>query len=87
MRSQYNETLKTIIHIHLLQARETRELTQAAMAELLMMDVRSYVELDHEKSLCGTLTLVLFLIYCCLDPVAVLQEIRVSFDGLRDSFA
>ena len=51
------------------------------MAECLMMDERSYIELDHGKSCCSALTLALFLIYCCEDPLIFLHELRSIFEN------
>ncbi|MBQ8603565.1 MAG: hypothetical protein IJ410_01800 [Oscillospiraceae bacterium] len=51
------------------------------MAEILMMDVRSYVELDHGCSSCSALTLCLFLIYCCEEPYSFLDELKNSIEG------
>ena len=64
-------------------------LTQAQMAELLQMDVRSYVELDHGKSMCSTLSFVLFLLYCCSDTevLVLFQAIRMAFDELCNNVA
>lgn len=56
------------------------EYTQSQMASLLIMDERSYVDLDHGKSCCSALTLALFLIYCCNDPVSFLNGLREAFE-------
>ena len=53
------------------------------MAEELLIDVRSYADIDRGVSLCGTLTLVLFLVYSCKEPTALLSEIRTAFDEVR----
>jgi len=72
--------LKRYFCHQLVQTRTALGLTQFAMAERLMMDERSYIELDHGNSGCSALTLVLFLIYCCNDPLQFLQELRSIFE-------
>ena len=58
--------------------------TQAQMATVLFMDDRSYVELDHGHSCCSALTLALYLIYCCNDPIAFLDSLRKVFEADED---
>ena len=50
------------------------------MADLLMMDLRSYVELDHGNNSCSALTFALFLIYCCAEPVTFLNILKIEFE-------
>lgn len=73
--------LKRYFCHQLVQTRTTLGLTQFAMAERLMMDERSYIELDHGNSGCSALTLALFLIYCCEDPLGFLHELRSIFEN------
>ena len=61
--------------------------TQSQMADLLVMDDRSYAELDHGNSCCSALTLVLYLIYCCDDPLAFLDTLRKVLEDLEDDAA
>ena len=77
MRALYRNALKRVLHDEIIKTRDAMGLTQSQMAELLMMDVRSYVEIDHGNSTFGTLSLVLFLLHCCNDPMALLR--RISF--------
>ena len=46
----------------LTDARKQSHLTQARFSEKLMMDTRSYADLEHGKSLCCTLTFIIYLI-------------------------
>lgn len=66
MRKTYHKILKSCFHSSLVRTRAALELTQSQMAEKLAMDDRSYINLDHGKNCCSALTLVLFLIYCCV---------------------
>lgn len=81
MRKQCEQILKNLFHETLVCTRYKMNLTQNAMAEILMMDVRSYVELDHGCSSCSALTLCLFLIYCCEEPYSFLDELKNSIEG------
>ena len=87
MREAYLAALKSVLHVQLMQSRGALGLTQTQMADILMMDVRSYIDLDHGKSMCGTLSFVLFLLYCCQDRDALLQSIQTAFDKVHDDVA
>ena len=76
----YRNILKSHFHVHLVQIRTTNGLTQSEMAEKLSMDDRSYIDLDHGKTGCSALTLALFLIYICTDPLGFLEELRDAFE-------
>lgn len=80
MREYYNKIFKQYFYEQLIAARSKRNLTQAKMAEQLVMDERSYVNLDHGKSGCSALTLALFLIYFCDSPTEYLKELREAFE-------
>ena len=81
MRKQYNIILRRFFYEQLIHSRHERALTQAQMAGILSMDERSYVYLDHGKNSCSSLTLVLYLIYVCNDPLVFLESLRVAFEG------
>ena len=80
MRALYRNALKRVLHDEIIKTRDAMGLTQSQMAELLMMDVRSYVEIDHGNSTFGTLSLVLFLLRCCNDPMALLRGISLALE-------
>ena len=50
------------------------------MAGRLLMASRAYIELEQTKNCCSALTLVLYLMYTCNDPVAFLNELRQAFE-------
>ena len=58
------------------KARKSENLTQAKFSEKLMMDVRSYASLKHGKSLCCTLTFVIYLCFLCKDVEALVRDLR-----------
>ncbi len=87
MRNLYNKQLKTICHKRIISAKVENSLTQAQMAEYLVMDIRSYADIDSGKSACGLLTFVLYLMYLCPDIEELINEIRVSFESIKNNVA
>ena len=83
-RKILNDKLKAAFRSSLTDYRNKTGLTQKAMAELLEMDTRSYIELDHGKNNCSSLTLTLFLIYMCKTPnerEAFIMELKKEFEN------
>lgn len=80
MRKQYEEILKMVLNRHLLRRRTEMELSQEEMAHRLLMGCQTYIDLDHGKSGCSALTLVLFLLYICEEPIVFLEELRHAFE-------
>lgn len=69
----------------LAMTRKSEKLTQAKFSENLMMDTRSYVSLEHGKSLCCTLTFIIYLCFFCKDVDALLQDLReIILDAQKD---
>ena len=87
MRKHYSTILKTFFYRNLIQTRLAQNMTQEQMAEALIMDVRSYINLDHGKSSCSALTLSLYLIYYCSDVDSFLQELKEAFENATNEIA
>ena len=87
MRKQCEQILKNLFHETLVNTRYQVELTQEQMAAILMMDVRSYVELDHGNSGCSALTLCLFLVFVCEKPGEFLDKFKVYAERRRSNVA
>ncbi len=68
--------LRTYLTDCLAKTRKCEKLTQAKFSEKLMMDTRSYASLEHGKSLCCTLTFILYLCFFCKDVDALVQDLR-----------
>lgn len=81
MRKTYRNILKHRFHASLTQTRTAKGLTQSEMAERLSMDDRSYIDLDHGKTCCSAVTLILFLLYLCDDVDQFLEELRHAFEA------
>ena len=87
MRKHYIQVLKSFFHNKLFHTREVLGITQEEMAHRLVMAARTYVDLDHGKTSCSALTLALFLIYVCADPLGFLEELRDAFENTDNKAA
>ena len=87
MRKICHEELKKYFCDKLVQIRMIEGLTQAKMAKALLMDERSYIDLEHGKSGCSAVTLVLFLIYVCNDVTGFLDDLRCVFEASKENAA
>ena len=85
MRTDFETILKQFFYEHQTKTRAELCLTQAQMAKLLKMELRSYSDLDQRKSSCSALTLACYLIYCCKDPMAFLSGLHERFKPLSDA--
>ena len=81
MRKRYNDILRAFFYNHLILTRYALKRTQAQMAKSLLMEARSYINLDHGKSGCSALTLVLYLLYFCEDPLDFLEKLRRDLEN------
>ena len=87
MRKHYTKVLKTFFHEKLFHRREILGISQEEMADRLAMASRTYVDLDHGKTCCSGLTLALFLVYVCDDPLGFLEELRNAFEDGKNKAA
>ena len=81
MRKQYREILKKWFQDQLIRHRNACGMTQLAMADRLVMDERSYIDLEHGKTCCSAVTLVLFLTLCSDDPMKSLAELCCALEA------
>ena len=87
MRKTYKIILKGYFTQCLVQQRAKLCLTQSEMAELLAMDDRSYIDLDHGKSCCGAVTLALYIAFVCDDIQQFAEGLRHAFIAGKDNAA
>ena len=87
MRKIYGNILKTYFTRQLCQRRMLLRVTQAEMAERLLMDDRSYIDLEHGKSGCGATTLAVYMVYVCDDVYGFVEGLRRAFEAGNDSVA
>lgn len=85
MKELYISGLKQLLSAQLIQYRRTHGLSQAQLAERLGIEPRSYIELEHGKSLCSTPVFLRFLLLCGDDPAGLLHEIRSCLDDVERS--
>lgn len=81
MREQYKQILKSFFCEKVLYQRNAMEISQEEMAYRLSMAVRTYVDIEHGRTCCSALTLVLFLVYLCDTPIVFLEELKDAFEG------
>ncbi len=67
------ERLRSFMASELYDMRQRLELTQEEMSELLDINVRSYIYLEHGDYMCSTRTLLLYLLRCGRDLEAFFQ--------------
>lgn len=71
----------------LAKTRHSEKLSQERFSEQLLIDTRSYADLERGEYLCCTLTFILFLVFHCDDVDAVLQDMkRIILDACGDDF-
>lgn len=87
MRKTYNNQLKAICHNHIVSERVENNLSQTKMAEILMMDLRSYADIESGKSCCSLLTFILFVIFFCIDTNEIVDEIKIAFEESNNEVA
>ena len=80
MRKRYKKVLKEFFHDKLFRSRIELGISQEEMASRLEMSNRNYIDLDHGKTCCSSLTFALFLIYICTDPLHFLEGLRLAFE-------
>lgn len=62
-------------------------ISQEEMADRLAMGSRGYAKLDQGQMCCSALTLSLFLIYICEDPLTFLKELRHALENCDNDAA
>lgn len=75
--------MRTFLGEHFLRTRDELNLTQTEFATELNIDRRTYIDLEHCKSMCCAITLLHFLCYHCKDPVEVLNGCKEIMDKYK----
>lgn len=76
MKYQCKCSLRDHLSQRLAQARKETGLTQSKFSELLMMDTRSYADLEHAQSFCCTLTFILYFCFGCKDVDGLVKDLK-----------
>lgn len=79
MRCYLEELFKEFFHEHLMKACASLKLSKSATAKILQMSYRSYSSLEANENSCSSLTLALFLINMCENPLAFLSDLANTF--------
>lgn len=86
MRKIYSVILQNLFYKDLIDTRAKLRLTQFELSERLSLSPRTYIELEHGRSLCSAVTLILYLIYLCPDTDGFLNRVRIAFEeGKNDA--
>lgn len=74
MRSRYKQLLKDFLADRIKQYRKGHGLTQENMAERLRVSPRSYIDLEHKRYGCSSMTVLFFFLH--LNQEELLQLLR-----------
>lgn len=80
MKEECYEELKDFLAKRMRKERKELGMTQAKMAEALDLDLRSYNNVENGRSLCSTVTFLLYLLNVCPDSDGLLEEIKKLMD-------
>ena len=72
----YTEPLRSFLAADFETTRKAMKLSQLKMSELLDIDLRSYSNLEHGKSLCNTRVFLRYVFHCKEDPASFMEQIR-----------
>lgn len=72
----YRDRMRQILSDHFKATRNSMQISQEKMSELLGIDVRSYAELEHGRSLCSTPVLLRFMFHCNVDQQKFLSDLE-----------
>lgn len=76
MRNTLKLSLCGYMSRRFLNTRKANHLTQDKFSEYLMMSVHSYSALERGISLCSMITFVIYLVFFCKDPDALIRDLR-----------
>ncbi len=80
MRKTYMAIMKEVLYEDLTAYMIRTKCTIAALATILCIDTRSCADICRGKSTFSALSLIRYLIYCCDDVVALLDEMKRRFE-------
>lgn len=76
MKKECVDELRTYMADCFKRERMQLGLSQTAFSRKLMVDVRTYSDLEHEKTLCSMKTFIIFLTSICEKPDTIIQNCR-----------
>ena len=76
MKKECKCAFQSAMAIRFKDARSEAKMTQAKFSELLLIDERTYIRLEHGANCCCALTLLLYLVFVCKDVQGFVDEMR-----------
>ena len=84
MRNAIQKELKNYLSVQMKETRKAKKLSQAKMAEILVMDVRSYADIENGSNLCGTVTFIHWMLYVVDDINKIFEGISVVIENAKE---
>lgn len=79
MKKRYAAVFKKLLCERLFQRRKALGISQEEMAHKLGVSGRTYVDIEYGLTGCNGLTLVMFLLFVCDEPMKFLDDLRCAF--------
>ena len=78
MRKNVHLVIKTYVREHIISTRRKNKWTKEGMSEKLSMDARSYADIEKGISACGTVTLILYMVFVLdeNEQILLLRDLR-----------
>ena len=76
VRKVLHVAIKDYLQKKIVNFRMTNNLSQGKMADNLLMDLRSYVDIENGKSACSMVTFVVFILLVSPDCSEILGDLR-----------
>lgn len=83
----YTKPLRSFLAADFKTTRKALKLSQLKMSELLDVDLRSYADLEHGKSLCSTRVFLRYVFRCKEDPTPFMEQIRQVMEDTEAQLA
>lgn len=87
MREIIHKELKEYLCKYIKDTRKSMKLSQEKMAEKLIMDARSYADIENGSNMCGTITFIYFMLYMVEDIEAAFEGIAVVIENAKEHVA
>ena len=87
MREVIHKELKEYLRKYIKETRKSMKLSQEKMAERLIMDARSYADIENGTNMCGTITFIYFLLYVVDDLESVFEGVAMVIEHAKESVA
>ncbi len=81
MSKPYVGILKVFFYRKGRTTRAELAINREEIASSLLMATRTYIDLEQTKNCCSALTLALYLIYVCNEPLVFLNELRQALEA------